>query len=80
MSTTKKLWLGLAALLVASFSVMLWLGADLHQTAPDGTPAFIAIDQEGGTVQRIRVASQDISHVATLSAPSATTAPGECAN
>ena len=34
MSTTKKLWLGLAALLVASFSVMLWLGADLHQTAP----------------------------------------------
>ena len=34
MSTTKKLWLGLAALLIASFSVMLWLGADLHQTAP----------------------------------------------
>lgn len=34
MSTTKKLWLGLAALLIASFAVMLWLGADLHQTAP----------------------------------------------
>ena len=34
MSTTKKLWLGLAALLIASFGVMLWLGADLHQTAP----------------------------------------------
>lgn len=30
------------------------LTADLHQTAPDGTPAFIAVDQEGGTVQRIR--------------------------
>lgn len=26
----------------------------LHQTAPDGTPALIAIDQEGGTVQRVR--------------------------
>lgn len=26
----------------------------LHQVAPDGAPAFIAIDQEGGTVQRVR--------------------------
>ena len=34
MSTTPKLWLGLAALLIASFGVMLWLGVDLHQTAP----------------------------------------------
>ena len=34
MSTTKRLWLGLAALLIASFGVMLWLGFDLHQTAP----------------------------------------------
>ena len=34
MSTTKRLWLGLATLLVASFAIMLWLGADLHQTAP----------------------------------------------
>ena len=34
MSTTKRLWLGLAALVIASFGVMLWLGFDLHQTAP----------------------------------------------
>lgn len=34
MSTTKRLWLGLAALLVASFAVMLWLGADLMRTKP----------------------------------------------
>ncbi|MBS0214514.1 MAG: nitric-oxide reductase large subunit [Proteobacteria bacterium] len=34
MSTTKRLWLGLAALIIASFSVMLWLGFDLHRTAP----------------------------------------------
>jgi beta-N-acetylhexosaminidase len=26
----------------------------LHVAAPDGTPAFIAVDQEGGTVQRVR--------------------------
>jgi nitric oxide reductase subunit B len=34
MSTTKRLWLGLGALLVASFAVMLWLGGDLFRTKP----------------------------------------------
>jgi len=34
MSTTKKLWIGLAALLVASFAALLWLGSDLMHTAP----------------------------------------------
>jgi len=30
------------------------LTRDLHRCAPDGTPALIAIDQEGGQVQRVR--------------------------
>ncbi|HEX3757437.1 MAG TPA: beta-N-acetylhexosaminidase [Kofleriaceae bacterium] len=30
------------------------LTGDLHRRAPDGTPALIAIDQEGGAVQRVR--------------------------
>jgi len=30
----KRLWLGLASLLIASFAVMLWLGAELIQTKP----------------------------------------------
>jgi beta-N-acetylhexosaminidase len=30
------------------------LNAELHQHAPDGTPAWIAVDQEGGVVQRMR--------------------------
>ncbi len=34
MSITKRLWLGLGALLVASFAVMLWLGVNLVHTAP----------------------------------------------
>ncbi|MEZ5896411.1 MAG: nitric-oxide reductase large subunit [Parvularculaceae bacterium] len=34
MSTTKRLWIGLATLVIASFAVMLWLGADLVRTAP----------------------------------------------
>ena len=27
---------------------------ELHRSAPDGTPALIAVDQEGGSVQRVR--------------------------
>lgn len=34
MSTTKRLWIGLAAIVFAGFAVMLWLGADLMRTAP----------------------------------------------
>ena len=34
MSITKRLWLGLGALLAASFAVMLWLGVDLIHTKP----------------------------------------------
>ncbi|MGV8930949.1 MAG: nitric-oxide reductase large subunit [Luteimonas sp.] len=34
MDTTRRLWWGLAALLFVSFSIMLWLGRDIHQTAP----------------------------------------------
>jgi beta-N-acetylhexosaminidase len=30
------------------------LTQDLHRSAPDGTPALIAVDQEGGPVQRVR--------------------------
>jgi len=30
------------------------LNRELHRTAPDGTPALIAVDQEGGVVQRVR--------------------------
>ena len=34
MSTTKRLWLGLAAIIVGGFAIMLWLGSDLMRTAP----------------------------------------------
>jgi beta-N-acetylhexosaminidase len=30
------------------------LNRELHRAAPDGTPALIAVDQEGGLVQRVR--------------------------
>ncbi len=31
---TRRLWLGLGALLIVSFSIMLWIGRDIYQTAP----------------------------------------------
>ena len=31
---TRRLWLGLGALLIVSFSIMLWIGKDIYQTAP----------------------------------------------
>jgi nitric oxide reductase subunit B len=57
MSTTRKLWLGLAALLLASFSVLLWTGTQIHRVAPpmpervlasDGTVVFTRADIETG--------------------------------
>ncbi|KAB8163589.1 nitric-oxide reductase large subunit [Lysobacter maris] len=34
MSSTRKLWMGLALLLVASFSVLLWAGGEIFRNAP----------------------------------------------
>ena len=34
MDTTRRLWLGLAALMVAGFGVLLWMGWDIHVQAP----------------------------------------------
>ncbi|MDE2562016.1 MAG: nitric-oxide reductase large subunit [Sphingomonadales bacterium] len=48
MSTTKRLWIGLAAVVFAGFAVMLWLGADLMRTAPP-IPERV-VTQSGQTV------------------------------
>jgi len=34
MDTTRKLWFGLGALLIASFGMLLWMGRDIHLQAP----------------------------------------------
>ncbi len=34
MDTTKRLWIGLAVLLVVTFSVLLWMGGEVHRQAP----------------------------------------------
>jgi len=38
----------------ADLEALVALNRELHVAAPDGTPALIAIDQEGGTVARVR--------------------------
>ncbi len=34
MSTTRRLWWGLSALLVVGFSILLWMGTEIHRQAP----------------------------------------------
>jgi nitric oxide reductase subunit B len=41
MSATKKLWLFLAALLVSSFSVLLWMGHEIYREKPPIPEAFL---------------------------------------
>src|SRR5688572_24528439 len=57
MSNTRKLWLGLAALLIASFAVLLWAGGEIFRAAPpvpeqvvaeDGTVVYTRADIERG--------------------------------
>lgn len=39
---------------VVDLDALIALDHELHRIAPDGTPALIAVDQEGGVVQRVR--------------------------
>jgi nitric oxide reductase subunit B len=34
MNTHRKLWIGLAALLLVSFSALLWVGSGIHRVMP----------------------------------------------
>ena len=44
MSNTRKLWLGLATLLVVSFSVLLWAGGEIFRAAPPMPERVVASD------------------------------------
>jgi beta-glucosidase-like glycosyl hydrolase len=39
---------------VCDLDALVALNRELHRGAPDGTPALIAVDHEGGLVQRVR--------------------------
>ena len=42
MNQTRKLWLGLAALLLSGFSVLLWMGGEIHRQEPPMPESVIA--------------------------------------
>ena len=57
MNSTRKLWAGLAVLLLSSFAVLLWVGSEVHRQAPpmpekvvgtDGSILFTRADIETG--------------------------------
>lgn len=57
MSTTRRLWLGLAALLIVGFGTLLWMGGEIYRQAPpmpeavvtaDGTTVYTRADIERG--------------------------------
>ena len=44
MSQTRKLWLGLTALLLATFSVLLWMGGEIHRQQPPMPVSVVSAD------------------------------------
>jgi nitric oxide reductase subunit B len=44
MNPTRKLWLSLAALLVASFAVLLWVGGEIHRVKPPIPEAVVTAE------------------------------------
>ena len=57
MNATRKLWISLAGLLLASFGVLLWLGGEIHRVMPpmpdkvataDGRTLYTRADIETG--------------------------------
>jgi len=46
MTTTQKLWTGLAALLAVSFGVLLWMGGEIHRQAPPMPEQVVTADGE----------------------------------
>ena len=48
MSTTRKLWIGLATLLIVGFGVLLWMGGEVYRQAPPMPQAVVT--DKGDTV------------------------------
>ena len=44
MNATRKLWLFLTGLLIASFSVLLWVGGEIHRVMPPIPDAVVTAE------------------------------------
>lgn len=72
MSQTRKLWFGLIALLVTSFSVLLWMGGEIHRHEPplptavvssDGTTLYTHADLEIGRTVWQSIGGQQLGSI-----------------
>jgi nitric oxide reductase subunit B len=72
MDQTRKLWLGLGALLAGSFSVLLWMGGDIYRHAPpmpevvkvaDGRVQFTRDDIETGRIVWQSIGGQQLGSI-----------------
>src|SRR5438132_14305339 len=46
MNQTKKLWMGLCALLLTSFAALLWMGGEIHRSEPPMPERVVAANGE----------------------------------
>ena len=53
MNANRRLWIGLGALLVVSFSVLLWVGTEIHRVMPP-IPAQVVSDERRGDLHARR--------------------------
>jgi nitric oxide reductase subunit B len=72
MSQTRKLWLGLLTLLLLSFSILLWMGSEIHRQAPpmpeavksaDGTVLYTRDDIETGRTVWQSIGGQQLGSI-----------------
>jgi nitric oxide reductase subunit B len=72
MDTTKKLWVGLISLLVVGFSVLLWMGGEIHRQQPpmpekvqteNGKVLFTRTDMETGRTVWQSIGGQQLGSI-----------------
>jgi len=72
MSTSRRLWIALALLLAGTFSILLWMGGEIHRNAPpmpervvasDGTLLFTREDIEQGRIVWQSIGGQQLGTI-----------------
>ena len=66
MNANRKLWIGLGLLLVVSFSVLIWVGTEIHRVMPP-IPAKV-VSNDGALLFTLTEGSED--ELLTVEAPS----------
>ena len=46
MSTSRRLWIALSLLLASTFAVLLWMGSEIHRSAPSYDDVYAQLNEE----------------------------------